>query len=452
MKLKRLILASALSLYALSAVAQTGIKTGTPYGSGEDSVRCLENISLLSNNAKNKNFVDAEKYWRMAYAECPGSHKNIYIYGAQILDWKISNEQDSAKRAALLDELMAMYDKRIEYFGGEHKYGTDWIITTKAQDYIRFAGEATDYNKVYGWLKPIVEKNQNYTSPTTLNYYVFSSLLKAYADSTAHDQYVKDYMMSAKYLNEQLANETDPKRIEEIQNVKEPMDDLFGRSGLASCEVLKQLYTDADIDAHKTDTAYLKTVTAIFQEAENCEAPVYYKAAKYLFEQKPSSRAAIGLAYEAMSKGKNAEAMNYLNKAVELSKDAKERANCYYAMATIRSREHSYAAARQLARQSISENPHKGEAYILIAQMYAASAGSIFPGDPVKQRCVYYLAIDKLSQARSADPQIAGRVNSLIARYSRSLPAASDVFMHPELGKGKSFFVGGWIGESTIIR
>ena len=100
----------------------------------------------------------------------------------------------------------------------------------------------------------------------------------------------------------------------------------------------------------------------------------------------------------------------------------------------------------------MAENPNMGAPLILIAQMYASSASSIYPDDPVKQRCVFYLVMDKLERARSVDSSVAGKAGQLIATYRRSLPSSSDIFMHPELDKGKTFHVGGWIGESTVIR
>ena len=32
---------------------------------------------------------------------------------------------------------MAVYDKRVKYFGDDNRYGKDWIVSRKAQDYIQ---------------------------------------------------------------------------------------------------------------------------------------------------------------------------------------------------------------------------------------------------------------------------------------------------------------------------
>ena len=46
MKIKVLLLALGCSMMSFGAYAQKGVDTGTPFGSGEDSVRCITNISL----------------------------------------------------------------------------------------------------------------------------------------------------------------------------------------------------------------------------------------------------------------------------------------------------------------------------------------------------------------------------------------------------------------------
>ena len=106
------------------------------------------------------------------------------------------------------------------------------------------------------------------------------------------------------------------------------------------------------------------------------------------------------------------------------------------------------AQARNYANKVLAENPNSGQALIVLAQMTANAASSYFPDDKIKQRCVYYLVINKLRRAASVDPQVAGQANRLIATYSRFLPSAQDIFMHPELKKGSTLNIG---GESVVI-
>ena len=89
---------------------------------------------------------------------------------------------------------------------------------------------------------------------------------------------------------------------------------------------------------------------------------------------------------------------------------------------------------------------------MLMGKMYAATSKSVYPDDAVLARAVYYAAIDKFQKAKEVDPSVAEEANSLIASYRAHLPSTEEIFMHPDLEKGKSFTIGGWIGESTVIR
>ena len=83
MKLNRMILVAALGLLSTAAYAQTGKASGTPFGSGQDSIRCRQSISLFTSLGKTGNYQDAYEHWKRAYDECPASSKNIYIIGGE---------------------------------------------------------------------------------------------------------------------------------------------------------------------------------------------------------------------------------------------------------------------------------------------------------------------------------------------------------------------------------
>ena len=111
--------------------------------------------------AKAGNFADAYDFWEQAYKECPGAHKDLYLYGVRIMDWKIKNEKDAAKKAALIDELMAVYDNRVQYFGNDQKYGKDWIVSRKASDYVAQMGDNAQPEVIYGWLGDVINEYGN---------------------------------------------------------------------------------------------------------------------------------------------------------------------------------------------------------------------------------------------------------------------------------------------------
>lgn len=454
MKAINVILSAALFFVAgVSASAQTGLASGTRYGKGDDSVRCLQNISLFTSYYKGNDIKSAVKFWKDAYAECPASTKNIYIYGANMIKYQLDQEKDPKKRQELVNKLMKLYDDRAKYFGDDPKYGLDFIAFARVADYMSVVPqEKIDYDKIYNWTKPAIDKYKSEANPHAIYYYVFASLNKAIKDKNWHEQYIKDFMFGNEAMDKQIeAAGEDSATIKSIEALKDPMDNLFARSGLADCAMMEKIY-GSKVDENKSNADFLSGMLMMMRMT-GCEtSPSYIKASRYMFNIKPTAEAAMGLAKEALDQHRNSEAIQLLQQAIGLAKTAKVRASCNYTIGIINMNSHNYGAAKGYFNKAIAEDPTMGEAMLCIGQMIASSASSFFPDDKLKQRCVYWLAIEKLQRAKSMDPGIAGRANSLIGTYTRYLPSAADIFMHPDLEKGKSLYIGGWLGESVTIR
>ena len=112
-KIKRIGMAIMVTAMAFSANAQKMGKTP------EDSLKCIENLSLYQESYKMKNYVDAYGPWKEVLKYCPGNSKNIYIRGVNILKNMIANAKTGEEQQQYIDELMMMYDLRIQYFGEE---------------------------------------------------------------------------------------------------------------------------------------------------------------------------------------------------------------------------------------------------------------------------------------------------------------------------------------------
>lgn len=459
MKIKRLLLLSSTLMLAYLSVstlqAQTGVETGTPWGKGQDSIQCREAVSLLSSYAKSEHYRDALDFWNKAYTECPASSKNIYIYGPRILGWLYNEAKTKEEKDAIFQRILKVYDDRMKYFGDDPKYSKDWILSQKITEYLKYVpAEEYDYDLLYSWTKPYVTEDGDSSDPQVVYFYVFSSLNKAIGNKEWHQNYVDDYMLGNGYLESSLEKAeaaNDSVRYQYVSGLKAQLDNLFARSGLADCKMLVEIF-GKDLEANKTNPNFLQAMIDLFRYA-NCEKEtIYFTASKYMFAIKPTASSAMGLAREALDNNRNSEGFEYLTKALELTKESHLRATIHTMMGVVRKDQNSFSEARGYFNEALRENPNNGTPLLLIAQMYAASASSIFPDDVLKQRCVYNLVIDKLERARAIDPSISDEANRLISVYRRNLPAASDIFMHPELESGKTFHVGGWINENTVIR
>lgn len=447
MRIKIFLLAIACSLGVIDSYAQKGVDNGTQFGSGEDSVRCIQNISLFVPYAKANNFRDAYEFWKIVYEECPAATKDIYLYGVRIIAWQIDNESDPAKKAALLDDLMGVYDKRVKYFGDDARYGKDWIVGRKAQDYIRYAGDKNDPNLLYGWLKEVVNEYGNKTDALAVSLFMYSSFQKLAADENHKADYISDYLKASEILDSQIAAGSN----ENLVNFKQGIDNAFANSGAADCETLQNIY-GAKVEQNKDNLPFLQEAIALLRRMRCNEIEAYFAAAEYAHRVQPTAESARGLARQAVRKDDYATAVTFFEEAVGLEEDPTVKAEDYYMIAVIAVEQKNNARARQYALKAIEANGNYGQPYLLIGRLYAGSAASIYPNDNVLRKTVYYAAVDKFERARAVDPSIASEANGLINTYRAYFPSTEEIFMHPDLEKGQTITIPGWINERTTVR
>ncbi len=448
MKFNKSILTMSIALLSsVGAMAQTGLATGTTFGSGADSIRCRQNLSLFSSFAKAGQYADAYEPWLATYKECPASSKNVYIHGANILKYRISQEADATKRVAIIEELLKLYDARVTYFGNDPKKGKDLITQDKVSDYVSLMGEKADYARVYDWTKGIVEEYKENAPGGILYWFLSASRETARGtDDAKKERYIADYLSVSDMLDKKLEATTDSTLRANLETNMSQLDESFSRSGLASCDLLKKIYTLDKVEARKDDKAYLATTIKLFQNAvetddegnakNECDSPVPDKAAEYLFKLEPSAKAAMGLAGKYIREKDYTNAIKYLEEAIQRSTNNHDKVKCCEIMWTLAERTGNGALSTRAQNAILAINPNNGKVLIRQATRFAARAKSIFPGDALKARAVYFAVIEMLRSAAAKDPSVAGQANSLIARYRGLVPSKADMFMHPDLSSG----------------
>ncbi len=431
-----------------SIMAQKGVEDGSMYGHGEDSIRCLQNLSLYQPYAKQGDYASALEFWEIVYAECPASRVGIYIDGAKIKAWQWNKESDPAKKAQIFDELMAVYDQRIKYFGNHNRYPSPWILGRKALDYLQFNPKG-DMKTPYEWLKTAI-----YDSPTA-NFEpayatAFISVSKDLLSDEAHkENFLNDYIKTTERLDAKLAITAPGPEKDRIIGIKNGVDVLFSNSGAADCETLTTLFAER-IEQNKGNQDFLNNIISLFKRAKCTDTDTYFLASEYRHAINPTAESAEGCAYQSIKKEDYKKASEYLKEAIELETDTEKKADYAYLTASTLFAEKSFAEARTMALKAAEYKNNFGAPYMLIAKMYANSVDHF--DDPVIKRTVYWAAVDKLQKAKSVDPSVSEEADDLIMKYKEQYPDTEDIFMHPDITVGKAYRIGGWIQESTVAR
>lgn len=446
MKLRNLLFLAAASFSAASAFAQKGIEDGSKYGHGQDSLNCLKNISVYTQYVKTNNFVDAYLPWKAVIEECPKASVNAYINGVKLVTGLMKNEKDPAKYERYFNDLMKTFDYRMKYFGTLKSRPAAAVLGEKAYHYQTYCPEGKrDVKQEYAWfsesVKAMKEKSEY------LMFYVKSSMDMLKADPNFREQFIEDYLFATECIDKAIATAKGP-MIEYNKTVKNNINAYFINSGVADCDNLQTIYAP-QVEQYKSDIEHLNGILRVMELVGCTESEAYFSASLYAHQIKPTTESALGCAAMSVKKQDFTSAVKFYDEALELEQDDLKKADIAYKAGLVLYADSKYPLARNYARKAIEYDKSNGKAYILIANIYAASPR--WSEEPSLNACTYCLVVDKLYQAKSVDPEVAEEAQSLINKYSSYFPAAKDLFM---LGysAGNSITIGGWIGESTTIR
>lgn len=450
-----------IALFALTssvALAQKGVEDGSRYGHGQDSIDCLNNISLYLESFKTKNYADAYVHWKKVFTDAPFARMDTYTNGARILKSFIAGTKDMEERKKYADELMSVYDQQLQ-----HLDKLNMLLKTPLKDYKVKGHKVHDYityvpnmdlNKAYEMLVEVVEQGK-----ATNDYYIIGDFMKISSskfkkDETHREQLIQDYLTSSELINaiaEAANNSTSAQKetlIQAVAKTKENVDAYFINSGAAECEQLEAIYAPK-IEENKDNLEYLKKVVSVMGMLSCTESNAYYTASEYAHHIAPTAETAAGCAFRYFKRGEVEKSIEFFDQAIELDSTATGKAEYCYKAAVILNSNKQLVKAKSYVTKAISLNGNKGAYYILLANIYAAAPK--WNDDANLNNCKFFIVLDKLYQAKRVDESVAEEANKMINAYSTHTPAVEDLFF---LGykKGDQVKVGGIINETATIR
>jgi len=419
--------------------------------------RCQVNLSLMNEAERNQQFAEAFTPWLQVFQDCPDLNLAIYQRGQRILHWKLQQaaaQGDAEAYREFFDLLMNMWDKRMVHFGDRPGFPPARILGLKALDYLTFSQGDPLNKQAYLWMRESVGGMDDLADLEVLRQYVFLSAGIFRADPSHAQNFIDDYLIATAILDRQAANEANPNAAIAAQ-IRGELDIAFVQSGAADCQTLDEIFGQEVAD-NLDNLEVLNRIMAFYRRVNCTEQDVFFTAAIAAHRIQPTVESAFGIARRAMRNNEWQQAISFFNEATELSNNNIERADFQNTIAVIFSeRLNNNVRARTHALRALEFNPSHGRAHILIGLLYASSK-NLF-GDPVLDKSVYWVAVDRFNRARQVDnnPEIVAEANRLIRMFSPHFPTREEIFFHPvlnEIGDGGNFTVGGWINERTTVR
>lgn len=437
-------------LVSSTTLAQKGVDTNTKYGAGEDSVRCLKNLTIYDLDYKQKKFVEAYDSWFIAFNECPLATMNLYTQGAKIVAVKYEAESEPKKKEEYYQLLLKVYDQRAKYFGNSTKYPTSYIMGLKALDMLSYKGNDLQTQKeAYSYLFDNVTQSSQTAQPAAISSFMSTSIALYKSKELAADKVIANYNIASSLIDKTIEAELKPEKLTSLKAIKTNIDAIFIGSGIADCNTLESLFL-AEFDNKNSDLTWLKNCSSILIK-QNCqESDIFFKIAAAQYAIEPSADAAYGLAIMNLKRKELDGAAGFYLKAIELEQNATTKAKYLYQLGFVNFNQGNLTAAKSRALQSLELNPACGECYIMIGKIYAQSSKTVGSND-FEQKTAFWAAVDKFQKAKSVDANLANDANQLIAAYSPLFPSTEELFFQG-IAVGTSYQVGGIINESTTVR
>lgn len=408
----------------------------------ETRKECLKNTSYYQEFYRQNNFEDAAHSWKIVYEICPRSSENIYIRGLRMIKASIDAEKDPAVRTALIDSMLRIYDRRIEYFNKRSKN-----LASKGLDLYQYAPERTE--EVYAFLNEALMLDKGDAEEQ-----VFLILMQATKDmylakKLSADSVISTYSRLSTYMNEKLEHQKSPEDKDRVKAMSEAMDGIFTSTGVANCDNLISIYTPR-LEASPNDVALARQAYQQLAALRCTDADVYLKAAEVLFKDKPDAMLGRELAKLYVVRRDPAKADEYYRLAFEQEKDSVNRAAMILEYATfVGTTMGEVSRARSLALEALKLDPKLGLAYFFVGTLYAGTRNC--GANALANASVFWAAVDKFIQAKNVDPSLTNDCNQQIANYSQYFPSKEEIFFQ-DLEVGANYRVPCWINENTTIR
>jgi len=419
-------------------------KSGNKYG--EDSIACIRHNSLYREFYKQKSYNDALPHWRWVFANCPLISQNIYIDGSKLMGFKINESSDQKTRDAYIDTLMMVFDNRIKYFGDSPTSRQGLVLGRQGMELDTY--RPSDTLHIYELLRKSIELEGINSDPAVVSRFYITVLKCIKSKQFAIDSIVDAYDNLSMLVDQKLklcAGDTlAQSKWMDVRTLLESQFEPF-----ASCDEIEQIYT-VKFRNSPNDTVLLKKIIRLFDKKECTNRELLFNATENLHKARPTGQSAYLLGKLSLLKGDLSKAESYLSEAIPNLDDILRAKACYF-LAKINFDQKRYSEARSYALKSLAINPGDGKCYLLIGNMYAASASSCGGNDEIAKRAGYWAAVDKFIKARTVDPTMADEANKSIAIYSPYFPTRERLFFN-DVKEGSSYAVGCWINETTIVR
>ncbi len=414
---------------------------------GEDSAQCVRNWSLYAEYYRQRNYEMAYEPWQYMFESCPAATVNIYIHGANMMEYFYQEAESPEEQEMWVDSLMLVYDQRIEYFNEEGR-----VLGRKAADLYKLQPDRVD--ELVEMTEESIQLRGMQTNADVLLINFQSVIRMVEAGTMDPSEIISRYERAMEIIEYNLENNPEDERyyrpaFNNIERMFQPY---------ATCDALVGMFEDK-YEENPEDLELLERITEMLDNAECADTELFYNATRSLYALKPDAESAFLMGRLARDRENYTEAIDYFEQAIDLYEEDSPDENqeqifrSYWIIAETSYKElDRMARARNYAEEAHEVDPTDGRPLILIGEMYAASADQC-GDDEFTKKTAYWVAVDMFQEAArvAEDPVVQERAQELTSTYRQYFPNNEDIFFQG-LNEGDSYRVECWINRSTTVR
>ena len=421
--------------FAVMAVCGANLSAQTPNDKyGPNSAECLKYISYYEEYYKQKNYDSALPNWRKAYELCPvTSRYKILQDVTTLMKYLIKkNELNPAYKEKLVDSLMTIYHKRIEYWP-KYKNNTLNYYATDMYNYLQDKPQ-----ELFKGLNDVIGQLGAKTDLKTFPLYMKVACDLYKEGHLEVEDVLGVYENTMKYLGEVVTEGNEIKQ-RLLEKTSGDVDAIFGASGVADSDNLVAIYAPK-FEADPENVELAKSIASKLAKTEGgTDTDLFMSTMTLWYSKEPSANAAYMLFKLNSSRGETDAAYKYMEEAINSEdSDIDTDAEYYFELAAFAFKSGNSAKAVDAASKAVEmSDVVDGKAYMLMGTVWSSI---VCPGNEIEQRAKYWVATDYMNKAKSADASLTEDCNNYISQFKVYYPQTAEAFMY-DVTDGQSYTV-----------
>ncbi|MFY0600818.1 MAG: hypothetical protein JXR03_14180 [Cyclobacteriaceae bacterium] len=417
-------------------LAFTSVAVAQPGWNWGDSIDIAkEKNALYTDMLKAKNYAESEKNLAWLLKNTPDLNKSIYINGASIYQGLSEAATEAPEILKYQEKALKMYDLRIKYFGEE----ADVMNRKALTSYKYYKKTQSKYPEMMETFTKAFELNGNDFYSSNLTAYMDVVRRYKLTKGAITDEEVFDiYTNVTDVIAHQKANGG---KVEKLDKIAEIVDKLLTATVKVDCDFIEQNLGPKMEETQ--DYKMAKTIFTLLKDQSCLDRPLALRSAEIINENTPDFGIAKFIAVKSGSEGDTEKAMEYYQKAIDLTEDNEKKAEIYMSIARIYSSMGDKVTARSQARRSLSFDPSNSDAYKLIGDLYMTSfndcKGNV---SKVLDRSVFIAAYEMYQKAGNGE---------YMSKAKEQFPSIEDIF-NENYKEGDAIQVECWINQSVKLE